>query len=404
MPRVLFLMPTQTYRASAFLNAAFKLKLDAIVATEKQQALEAFTPQTTLTLDFHHPERATEKIVHLAREKPLDAILPVDEKTVVIATLAAQKLGLKHNSAEAALIARDKSRLRRILSEAELPSPSFRVVPITDSPDMIAKALTYPCVVKPLYLSRSRGVVRVNTREEFTSAFEDIKTIVAEADEPSDEILIEEYIPGEEVALEGIFTEGELKVLAIFDKPDPLEGPYFEETIYVTPSRHPQNVQTEIAETVQRSAAAMGLRHGPVHAELRINETGIWVVEIAARSIGGLCSHALRFDDDMSLEELILRHAIGEDIAEVEREKPASGVMMIPIYESGVLQEVRGVQQAQAVPHIEDLRITIPISQKVEPLPKGDRYLGFIFARAERPEQVEQALREAHRKLEFEIR
>jgi len=246
-------------------------------------------------------------------------------------------------------------------------------------------------------------VVRVNTAEEFLSAFKDLKEIIAGADEPGEEILIEEYIPGEEIALEGIFIHGQLKVLAIFDKPDPLEGPYFEETIYVTPSRHPKQVQNDIAETVQKSAEAMGIRHGPVHAELRINETGVWVIEIAARSIGGLCSHALRFGDDMSLEELILRHAIGEDIQKVVREKLASGVMMIPIYESGTLHTVRGLEQAQAVPYVEDLRITVPISQNVEPLPKGDRYLGFIFARAKTPERVEMALRKAHQKLDFEI-
>lgn len=408
-PRVLFLMPTKTYRANAFLAAANKLQLDIVVGTERQQALQAFTPGKTLTLNFLEPTEAAETIVRYAAQQPVAAIIAVDEDTAVVAAKASQALGLPHNSPEAAIAAREKHRMRKLLAAAGLASPNFKVVSIKDAPESIAKAVAFPCVLKPIFLSSSRGIIRANDEAEFVEAFHRIEAIlktpeiVKQGKELSNYILVEDFIPGEEVVLEGIFTNSRLNVLAIFDKPDPLVGPYFEETIYATPSRLPQETQSEIANSVSTAARAMGIRHGPVHAELRINESDIRIVEIAARSIGGLCSQALRFNAGMSLEELILRHAVGENIDNLKREALAAGVMMIPIPKAGMLKEVRGLEEAKSVTGIEDIRITIPLSQEVIPLPEGNRYLGFIFARTEKPSEVESALREAHRRLQFII-
>jgi biotin carboxylase len=264
-------------------------------------------------------------------------------------------------------------------------------------------------VVKPVFLSTSRGVMRADNEEEFATVVRRLDHIVSNPSvarrggQLAREALVEEFIPGFEVAIEGLVTDGEFRVLAIFDKPDPLDGPFFEETIYVTPSRLAQDVQRQIFETTAAAKRAKGLTRGTVHAELRVNEHGPWVIEVAARSIGGLCSRALRFGEDMSLEELIIRHALGEDVADVQRETQASGVMMIPIPRAGVLREVLGVHAAKAVADVEDVIITAHITQELRPPPEGASYLGFIFSRADTPDRVERALREAHARLEFTI-
>ena len=182
----------------------------------------------------------------------------------------------------------------------------------------------------------------------------------------------------------------------MFDKPDPLEGPYFEETLYVTPSRLPMTVLAEVEAVTARAARALGLREGPIHAELRVDGERVSVLELAARSIGGLCSRALRFGAGVSLEQVILRHALGLGLEDLARESTASGVMMIPIPGAGVLRGVEGQQQARAVEGIGGLEITIARGRPVVPLPEGDRYLGFMFARAASPDAVERSLRVAH--------
>jgi biotin carboxylase len=289
---------------------------------------------------------------------------------------------------------------------AGLPCPRFEVFSVHDDPAAVAARVRYPCVVKPVMLAASRGVIRADDADGFVAAYRRVAAIlqapdVAERrDHAAGLIMAEDFIPGPELALEGVLTAGELKVLALFDKPDPLDGPYFEETLYVTPSRLPPEGQRAVAETIAASARALGLCHGPVHAELRINRDGVWPIEIAPRSIGGLCSRTLRFGTGLSLEELILRHAAGASVAELTRERRAAGVLMIPIPGAGILRDVRGVGAARSVEGIEGVEIGIPRGARLVPLPEGHRYLGFIFARGDTPEEVESALREAHRRLE----
>jgi len=299
--------------------------------------------------------------------------------------------------------------MRDVLAAAGAPSPRFAVFSIDDDPRDVARRVSFPCVVKPLFLAASRGVIRANDPVEFAAAFHRLDAILrrpevaAQGGPLARQVLVETYIPGVEVAVEGLLSKGKLRVLAIFDKPDPLEGPFFEETIYVTPSRLPDSVQQSIVTCTAQAVAALGLEHGPIHAELRVNDQGPWILEIAPRSIGGLCSRALRFGDGISLEELILRHAMGLEVDSIIRERQAAGVMMIPIPQAGILKEVRGHPEAQRVEGIEEIRLTIPVGTEVIPLPEGSRYLGFIFARGETPDRVEAALREAHRRLEFII-
>ncbi|MBI1801960.1 MAG: ATP-grasp domain-containing protein [Chloroflexi bacterium] len=406
--RIILLTSSLSYRARAFLEAARRLGLEVVQGLDMPPPLADYW-QPTLPVDFKEPPRAAQDIFNFAAQKPVRAVIPVDDGATVIAALASELLDLSHNSSEAAYAARNKHRMRELLSAAGVPSPRFRPFQVGDDPATIAAEVNYPCVVKPLMLSASQGVIRANNPAEFEQAFRRTAGIVKASGGESDEshdcthVLVEDFIPGFEVALEGILTEGRLKTLALFDKPDPLDGPFFEETIYVTPSRLPPPVQEAIFHCTAQACRALGLREGPVHAELRVNEQGPWVVEVAGRSIGGLCSNILRFGTSMSLEELILRQAVGMEIESLNREERAGGVMMIPIPGAGLLKCVEGLEQAQAVPGIEEIEITAKLDNRIMPLPEGSSYLGFIFARGETPQVVEAALREAHRHLRFTI-
>jgi biotin carboxylase len=403
MPRVLLLLPSATYRASDFLDAARALDAEVVVASERRLAIAGIMGGRALTLDLRHPEKGAEAIVELNRTKPLDAVLAVDDQGLLIASLASTRLGLPHNPPEAVARTRNKADMRAAMAAAGVPQPEFRVPGAAADLAAAASEVGFPCVVKPAPLSASRGVIRADDRAGAQAAGARVRAILAEADEdPHAELIVEGYLPGDEVAVEGLLRAGRLEVLAIFDKPDPMEGPYFEETILVTPSRLPEETRAEITRVTAAAATALGLREGPIHAELRVRGTRAWILEIAARSIGGLCSRALRFGVGATLEEVILRHALGLSL-DLEREAAASGVMMIPIPKSGLLQEVRGQEEARAVPGIGGLEITIGPGRPVRTLPEGDRYLGFIFARGRTPEEVERALRVAHSRLEIDV-
>ncbi len=409
MARVLLLLPTTSYRTPDFLAAASRLGVEVTVASEEPSTLEALNPSGLLTLDFRDPMQCCERVVAFAGRTPIDAVVGVDEDTVVIAAGLAEALGLPHNPVVAVSAARHKPAMRERLAAAGVPAPRHRVFRREEGQDAASRAVSYPCVLKPTFLAGSRGVIRADDAAAFAAAWQRIGRILDEPDllarrsDAIGEILVEDFVPGAEVALEGLLTEGSLKVLAIFDKPDPMDGPFFEETIYVTPSRLPRDLQERCAVVAADGARALGLCDGPVHAELRVNEAGIHLIEIAARSIGGLCARALRFGTGISLEELILRHALRLEPAPANRVGAASGVMMIPIPRAGVLEGVHGLEAAKAIPNVTEVTISAHPGQRLVPLPEGSRYLGFIFSRANTPERAEAALREAHARLEFRI-
>ena len=401
MARLLLLLPTASYRAADFLTAARALGAEVLVASDRRLVSMG---DSQLTLDLSRPEAAAEAIAALAEERPLDAVVAVDDQGVRVAALAAERLGLSGNPVEAAAATRDKAAMRRALAAAGVPQPEHRTVGPSDDPAALAADVGLPCVVKPLSLSASRGVIRADDPEAAAAAAARVRAILAEAGEdPQGPLLVERYVPGAEVAVEGLLRAGSLEPLAVFDKPDPLEGPYFEETIFTTPSRLPVEVVAAVTRTTADACAALGLREGPVHAELRIDDERVWMLELAARSVGGLCSRSLRFGVGVSLEELILRHALGLPLDDLGREAAASGVMMLPIPKAGVLKEVRGQAEARAVPGVTGLEISIARGKAVRALPEADRYLGFLFARGETPEQVERTLRTAHGQLEIVI-
>ena len=407
--RIFLILPTTTYRASAFLKAARKLDIEVVVGSDRRQALADQTPGKSLAFDFQNPETAVRKIVQFFKADPPKSVLGVDDDSVLLAAMASEALSLPHNTVASVQATRNKHRMRSITKKAGIPSPGFSLFPIDYDPVSISRSVKFPCVLKPLSLSTSRGVIRANNPDEFESAFKRIakilsgKKMIVKDGQTDDGLLVEDYIPGAEIALEGMLSRDGLRVLALFDKPDPLEGPFFEETLYITPSRLAVSLQDKIKDRTAEAAKALGLRDGPIHAELRLNDAGVWIVEIAARSIGGLCSRTLRFGTGMSLEEVILRHATGSTVASIERDSAAAGVMMMPIPRKGLLRAVRGLEAARMVPDIEEISITIPTNQVVEPLPEGSRYLGFIFARGESPSRVEEALRESYGRIEVII-
>ena len=384
--------------------------VELTVASERPSALEESNPAGLLTLDFEQPERAADAVHVFAKQYPISGVVAVDDATAVIAAAIATRLKLKGNPVHAAIAASDKYLQRELLAKAGVPVPRFMLRNLEEDPATIANAITFPCVLKPVRLSASRGVIRADNVQSFVAAHGRLRAILAEPDtaaacgDRARQYLIEEFIPGYEVALEGLVVNRRLHVLAIFDKPDPLDGPFFEETIYVTPSRVPAGLQSAIKECADRAVRALGIAEGPVHAELRYNEHGPWLIELAARPIGGRCSAVLRFGDrGVTLEEIILRHGLGMPIPSLQRERFAAGVMMIPIPGAGTLREVRGIAAAKAVPLIDDVQITAHPGERLVPFPEGSRYPGFIFARGETPHVVEAALRESYQRLAFVI-
>lgn len=363
-----------------------------------------------MTLDFTNPALAADQARAFHARYPVSAVVGFDDDSAVLAATVAQALGLPGNPVAAAEAARDKHRQRELLARAAVPIPEFTLHEVADDPAAVARAAKYPCVLKPLRLAASRGVIRADDPDQFHAARERLARILALPDvaacgEPARRYLVEEFIPGVEVAVEGLVEGGRLTVLALFDKPDPLDGPFFEETVYVTPSRLAADVRAAVEDCVARAVRALGIERGPIHAEVRWNQRGAWLIELAARPIGGRCSAVLRFGraGDMSLEELLLRRALGLPVASFEREPAAAAVMMIPVPRAGTLRGVRGREAATQVPGVVEVVITAHPGERLVPWPEGSRYPGFIFARGAHPAAVERSVREAHRLLAFDL-
>jgi hypothetical protein len=473
MPRVLLLATTTGYQTRAFGDAASRLGAELVFATDRCHLIDDPWQDHAIPIRFYDEEGSVAAILESAAARPLDGLLVVGDRPTVIGARVAERLGIAWHPPEAASIARHKLLTRETLRAAGLPVPWFFPLPIDIEPSRLRsiadpardgamrhaadgvttgaspRTVSYPCVVKPAALSGSRGVMRADDPEGFLAVFARLQALMnrpdvrAERDVAHATALVEQFIPGREYAVEALLQHGRLQALAIFDKPDPLDGPFFEETVYLTPSLANTTTQKAIVEAVARAVRAIGLRHGPIHAECRVNpstrsgqvpSTGsgqaasigapqgpqVFVLEVAARPIGGLCARALRFtpagqgpirhqsatsnqQSAISLEDLLLRHALGEDPAAYDREDSASGVMMIPIPKRGVFRRVDGIDDARRVAGVDEVHITAKADQLLLPLPEGASYLGFIFARGGEPEQVDRALRSAHARLSFTI-
>src|SRR5467141_3597029 len=399
--RLLLFTAKLGYQTRSFEDAARKLGVQLVYVTDRCHQLEDPWGDQAIAVHFETPDVAAYTVMEALRGQDVSGILALGDRPAAAAAYAARGLGVRYNHPAAVEACRSKLRMKEVFRDAGLSVPWFRDLPIDPASEPVLLGISYPCVLKPLSLSASQGVVRANNRDEFLAAAARVRRllkspdILATREANLDKMLIEGYVPGREVAVEGLLTDGALNILAIFDKPDPLEGPYFEETIYVTPSRLPESVQRAIEKCARDAARALGLSNGPIHAEFRVNDDGVWPLEVAPRPIGGLCARALRFSLDganepIGLEELLMRHALQLAGTDSLREKLASGVMMIPVPTSGVLESVIGEDTARAIPGITELAITARLHDAIAAWPEGSSYLGFLFARGSTPEKVEQ--------------
>jgi len=412
--RLLLFTSKLGYQTRSFDDAAAQLGVELIFVTDRCHQLEDPWGDRAIAVHFESPEAAAQVVLESQRDLPVDGILALGDRPAVAASYVARGFGIHYNHPAAVEACRSKLRMREIFRDVNLPTPWFRSVPIHPPPEPALLGVSYPCVLKPLSLSASQGVVRADNRDEFVAAADRLRRLLespeirATREAHLDQMLVEGYIPGREVAVEGLLTDGSLRILAIFDKPDPLEGPYFEETVYVTPSRLPAAQQRAIEQCAHNAVRALGLSHGPIHAEFRVDEERVWPLEVAPRPIGGLCARALRFAGKntgaaIGLEELLLRHALNLPGSVLPREQSPSGVMMIPVPKSGILEKVEGEEASRATPGITELHITARMRDYVAAWPEGSSYLGFIFARGKTPEEVETALRQAHAKVQFTL-
>jgi biotin carboxylase len=395
-PRVLLLVPARTYRAADFLLAASRMGLDLVIGSDGALPLGG---RPVIAVDPADPGASVRRV--LARSGPVAAVAAADTPMLVLAAAVAERMGLPHNPVEAVLNTMSKARQRQRWAAAGVAQPRFEIVPEAVPEDAVrraAGAVGFPCVVKAVSLSASQGILRADDPAAAVTAARRIRDILAAARRPRGEpLLVEEYLPGPELSIDGLLADGHLTVTAIFDKAATPGGPTFEETLLITPSQLPGPVLAAAVRTAGQAARALGLTRGPIHAELRISNRGGQprpaMLELAARCIGGLCSRALRFPGGMILEELVLANVLGQPLPAISRE-PArpSGVFMLPVPRPGVLRAVEGRDKAAAVPGITGLTITIPRGQRVLPLPDGDQYLGFIFAEAGTRHDVETAL------------
>jgi biotin carboxylase len=410
--RVLLLATTTGYQTRMFADAAERRGIELVYATDRCDQLDDPWQDRAIPVRFHEEWRSVDGLLKALEPQPVRGVIAVGDRPTVMASQVAWLLSLPCHPPEAAAAARDKRIAREKFKAAGLPVPFSFAVPMLADALSVLPRVRFPAVLKPTVLSGSRGVIRADDALSFATAFDRIRRMLSSDevralhDPEADIIQIEQYVPGAEYAVEGLLDNGELRIIAIFDKPDLLDGPFFEETIYVTPSRANDGIQSQISTTVARAAQALGLHHGPIHAECRVNSKGVYMLEVAARPIGGLCARTLRFErggEQIGYEELLLLHAAGERIDSWRREQLAAAVMMIPIPRSGIFRGVDGLDAAVAVPCVDDVHITAKLDQKLLALPEGATYLGFIFARAATPHEAEAAVREAHARLRFTI-
>lgn len=399
-PRVLVVLPTETYRAADFVNAARATGVELAIASESDLPLVASDRQ--VLIDCAQVHQSAEAIAALASTTPVDAIIAADDAGVEIAALASELIGLPTSPAGSVHATLDKSLMRASLLAAEIAQPRFEVVGVGGAA-AAAERIGYPVVTKPRTRTASIGVVRSNDAGDL-----EIAAGIAErhqrADDGSATILVEEYLDGPEISLEGMVWDGVVETLAIFDKPDQPSGPFFPESTFVTPSTLSRREVAEVEATVQRATRAIGLTHGPIHAELRIVAAVPKVLEIAGRSIGGLCGRALTFGlMGDSIESLLIRQSLGMRRVGSSRQPGASGVLMIPIERSGTLTSVTGLDRAAEIEGVWNVEMTVPLGADVVAPPHGDRYLGFVFARSHDRATTVRALRTAASVIEVQI-
>lgn len=401
LKKLLVILPANTYRAQRFLEAARKLGVDVFIATDSDFSPPDPSNSVIDGISFCDPKEAGRQIADIIRHQGPMSVLAVDEAAVEVAEWTRVALGLIDHPNSGILATRDKRELRQRLRENNISQPkTFDILELEQGRGEIP----FPVVVKPSKGSGSIGVTKAQNQQELTKSLITVQDVIAKMTISNQCIVVEEYIPGVEFAVDILVTDGKLHVLVIFEKPDPLVGPFFAETIYVTPPHLTDSQLEALHSVIQKCIRALSINNGPLHLELRLTSANDWVpIDIASRSIGGNCSNALAFASNTSLEELIIQNALGLEVINTQRERRASGVYMIPAETLGTLVAVHGVEAALKVRFVEDIQITVKPGTKTVPLPFDNQYLGFIFAKAPGAKTVEKALRTARALLEIEV-
>ncbi len=400
--QILLVLPANTYRAQRFLDAARKLDVGVVIATDSDFSPPDYSNSVIDSFSFCDPKLAGANLAAEAKRRGISRVLAVDEAGVEVAEWTRTALEGRSVANPGILATRNKASLRKILQKQGIAQP--RQFQISQSDDLFSKEIEFPVIVKPSKGSGSLGVTLANDYQELEFSLEIVNNLVVTTNIDRQQIIVEEFIPGDEYAVEVLVEDFNPMILAVFEKPDPLDGPYFAETIYITPPRLDTENLTNLEDTVLKCIVALGVKEGPIHMELRLTPSFTWVpIDIAARSIGGNCSDALQFTAAESLEELILKNVFAHKLSGITREHQASGVYMIPITKAGTLKQVDGIDEANKVRFVNKIEITLATGSKVLPLPYDNQYLGFIFAKAPTTTAVEKALREAYAQLDIKI-
>lgn len=398
---LLLIAPAKSYRISPYLKAALALNLKTLIVSNSRYSLVSEIAQG-VTVDFNNQKQAEGIIFESIRGLDIKCVLATDDSCVSLSNQIAKKLNLAHNQSSATLLTQRKDLARKAAQIFGCNTPNYQVLELQHF-KQYSSLVNYPVVVKPLSLSASKGVIRANNEHQFAAACKTIEVILDRSNVfgyERNHILVEGYLDGPEFAIDGILINGSFHLLAIFDKPEPLIGPYFEETYYLTPSQLAHVEQLALIEEVSRCCEAYGLTQGPIHAEARITENGIFLIELAARTIGGQCGQLIEFSLQQKLEEIVIQGLCGEK-PNLPKSRLCAGVLMIPVKKSGILKRVEGLTAAMQINFVVDIEIHIQVGYALIPLPEGSSYLGFIFAQAPTFEETFDALKKAHQMLNF---
>ena len=381
MKKLLLVIPENSYKSNDFVVAAEKLGIDFLIITDSEQVSSKFSD--TVIINKFDAELNKNNLKKL---KDVTHVLPVDHSALKFSGYLVDLLEVKGNKLESINLSMNKYESRKIFNSLlDIKVNNEIIKNIDDVNTFINKNGT--SVLKPIYGTASKSVLKINNVEKNKEQIEKLMQDCFDQD-----LVIEEYIDGKEYALEGTIINSELKKIVIFDKPVEYKHPYFEESIYITPSELSSEAEKRVVSIVDKACKKIGLEDGPVHVEFKINENQIFIIEINPRMIGGLCSRCLSFGlFKVSLEEIILHAFMNNELKNIELLNNYVGVLMIPTPKSGKFISINK-EELEKIPNISNVEITVPEGSDLLEPPYGDKYLGFAFSQGIDKKTVNESL------------
>ena len=381
MKKLLLVIPENSYKSNDFVFAAEKLGIDFMIITDSEQVSSKFSD--TVIINKFDAELNKNNIKKL---KDVTHVLPVDHSALKFSGYLVDLLEVKGNKLESINLSMNKYESRKIFNSLlDIKANNEIIKNIDDINIFINKNGT--SVLKPNYGTASKSVLKINNVEKNKEQIEKLMQDCFDQD-----LVIEEYIDGKEYALEGTIINSELKKIVIFDKPVEYKHPYFEESIYITPSELSSEAEKRVVSIVDKACKKIGLEDGPVHVEFKINENQIFIIEINPRMIGGLCSRCLSFGlFKVSLEEIILHAFMNNELKNIELLNNYVGVLMIPTPKSGKFISINK-KELENIQNISNVEITVPEGSDLLEPPYGDKYLGFAFSQGIDKKTVNESL------------